>query len=186
MAGTTASEVANYLIWLAAHERPEARYLLAPIHIQKLLFYIQGWSLIEMGGVMFGEPIEAWTEGPVVDAVYQQFKNTQRNRLITAVPENEPNLSPSDREMVRAVWSAYRKYAWPTLVDMTHDDPAWIKARGNLPRDQPSKVKIHQDVLKRSFEQKVAGIGKRLSANWSKFRDAATANTQRLTGRPAL
>lgn len=186
MTGTTASEVANYLIWLAAHERPEARYLLAPIHIQKLLFYVQGWSIIEMGGVMFNEPIEAWTEGPVVNAVYQQFKDTKPNRMITNVPENEPNLIASDREMVQAVWSAYRKYTWPTLVEMTHNDPAWIKARSGLSPNKPSKAKIQRDVLKRSFEEKVAGIGKRLSANWSKFRDAATANTQRLTGRPAL
>src|SRR5688572_9971276 len=58
----SALDVARYLIQLAAAEdEPEE---LSHLRLQKLLYYVQGWSLAQRGEAMFPDRIEAWAHGP--------------------------------------------------------------------------------------------------------------------------
>ena len=45
-----------------------------PLMLQKLLYYIQGWSFVLNGREMFEENCEAWVHGPVYKDVYNIFK----------------------------------------------------------------------------------------------------------------
>src|SRR5689334_12279943 len=64
----SAMDVAKFLIYLSACE-DEPDYV-SHLRLQKLLYYVQGWSLALRGKPMFVERIEAWAHGPVVKNVY--------------------------------------------------------------------------------------------------------------------
>lgn len=42
--------------------------------LQKLVYYAQTWSLVWNESPLFNEPIEAWTNGPMVRSVYAAHK----------------------------------------------------------------------------------------------------------------
>jgi len=42
--------------------------------LQKLVYYCQAWSLVWDDRPMFREPIEAWTMGPAVPALYREHR----------------------------------------------------------------------------------------------------------------
>lgn len=60
----SAYEVAQHLIRLAEFEE-EPDYL-THLRLQKLLYYVQAWSMAMRSRPMFPERIEAWGHGPVV------------------------------------------------------------------------------------------------------------------------
>ena len=60
-----AVEVARFLAYLAAND-VEPDYL-TNLRLQKLLYYVQAWSLVlRKSADFFQERIEAWVHGPVV------------------------------------------------------------------------------------------------------------------------
>lgn len=183
---TSAIEIARFLIWLAANDRPDEPMYLTHLQLEKLLFYVQGWSLVERDAPMFAEPLEAWRDGAVVEVVYEEFK-AHGKRPIVEVPGAEPDeLIPADKDLVRSVWNRYKRYSALGLSDLVHEDQAWLSARGPLGKKAASRKKIRTDLLRRSFGQKVDELNKRLSLNWARMKAAAQANTQKLTGKPVI
>ena len=68
---TTALDAARYLVRLGfTPDEPEDSDFLCPLRVQKLLYYVQGWSLGINDVPMFSERIEAWAHGPVVRDLY--------------------------------------------------------------------------------------------------------------------
>ena len=53
-------DVARYLIYLSYGENC---YSLTPLKLQKILYYVQGWSYVWDGKPMFNEEFEAWQYG---------------------------------------------------------------------------------------------------------------------------
>ena len=65
-----AEHVARYFLWLSVESEPTP---LTQLHLHKLLYYAQGWSLAAWGERLFDEAIQAWRHGPVVPSVYPSF-----------------------------------------------------------------------------------------------------------------
>lgn len=125
----SALQVANYLVRLAAAEdEPEG---LSPMRVQKLLYYVQGWSLAQRGEPMFPEPIEAWALGPVVPAVYRAFKDLASSCVPVDRCE-DASLPVEDADFVNGVWEVYKPYSAIALSRMTHDERPWKETRGAL------------------------------------------------------
>jgi uncharacterized phage-associated protein len=118
---TTALEVADYLIWLARKESEEEPGYLTPLQLQKLLYFVQGWTLAEWGAPMFRDEIEAWKNGPVVPGVWKLMSGKSP---ITAEIDPPPPLTDADKSMVHSVWNAYKKYSPFALRDLTHSEEA--------------------------------------------------------------
>jgi uncharacterized phage-associated protein len=104
----TAIDSARYLIQLGfCAEDPEDSDFLCPLRVQKLLYYLQGWSLALRGRPLFEERIEAWKLGPVVPEVYHRFKSFG-SQVIEPKDAGEPTgLSPGDRAFIESVWSKF-------------------------------------------------------------------------------
>ena len=66
-----AHDVAKYFVSLVDEEAGDS---ISNLKLQKLLYYAQGAHLALRDEPLFGEPIEAWTHGPVVPSVYRQYK----------------------------------------------------------------------------------------------------------------
>ena len=124
-----AIEVARYLVHrAAAEEEPE---FLTHLRIQKLLYYVQGWSLANRKQPMFSERIEAWTNGPVVRDVYPYFA---RHGSLPIPPSEVPEptgLTDPEAEFIESVWNAYKKFSAWSLREMTHAEKPWVDARGD-------------------------------------------------------
>ena len=57
----TIMDVARYLIYLSYHDGNN--YSLTPLKLQKVLYYVQGWSYLWDNKPMFAEVFEAWQYG---------------------------------------------------------------------------------------------------------------------------
>jgi len=146
-----ALEVARYLIKLAAAEdEPE---FLTHLRLQKLLYYVQGWSLAARNKPMFQERIEAWANGPVVRDVYPRFASYGRNPIPPDEIPEPVGLNKEEAVFVEAVWGAYKQYSAGGLWNMTHKEAPWKDARGTLGPAERCTNEITRKALRAFFGQ---------------------------------
>ena len=171
-AAYTANEIAAYLLWLAARENEDEPGYLTPMQLQKLLYYVQGWALAETKTPLFGDEIRAWANGPVVEAVYQQYKGFGKRPIVDA-PLAPPSLARDAEALVRGVWDRYKAFSAFKLSDMTHEEMPWKKARlGKAARDR-SNVLIPLADLEAKFVGQVERTKQRLNAHAHQIRAMA-------------
>ena len=141
----TALEVAGYLLKLAAEE-PEPEFL-SHMRLQKLLYYVQGWSLGVRGRPMFDSPIEAWRHGPVVRDVFPHFADYGDNPVPFSRASTGAALSRADRDFIASIWESYKGDSAAALRRRTHAEPPWVQAWGNRDSDDRCDEVIPHDVL---------------------------------------
>ena len=95
------------------------------LKLQKLLYYMQGFHLAWFGTPFFNESIEAWTYGPVVPEVFQEFKKF-KNRAINPANYSDSLVLPDERQLLfDMVYKEYSRYSAVALMNMTHSDGPW-------------------------------------------------------------
>lgn len=174
----TASQIADYLLWRTRQERPADPDYLTPMKLQKLLYYVQGWSLAETGAAIFREQIEAWCEGPVVPAVQAAYQGHEKDPILDA-PESPPQLDPATRELIENVWDKYKHYSAFGLSAMAQSESPWQHARNGKSESAPGKDTMAVDDIQREFEQKMTLARERFVRNAEAIRAAARENTRR-------
>ena len=91
--------------------------------INKILYYIQGYSFALRGEEAFSEEIVAWQYGPVIKDVYDFFS------IYAAMPiENSYDIEIEDQEFERIIRAiVLDKMSIPVwkLVDQTHNEAPW-------------------------------------------------------------
>jgi len=137
----SAKSVANYLLDLADADG----MTIDPLQMQKLVYFCEGWHLALVGTSLVREQFEAWKRGPVVPALYHSLKHFGFQPVSGRVQHFDPQASrvmevdrPSDnvsRDLVKEVWSVYKRYTGPQLVGLTHLpgspwDVTWKHANG--------------------------------------------------------
>ena len=117
----TAKQVGDYLVTLAHREGDPITHL----KLQKLCYYVQGFSLAIRDKPMFPETIQAWDHGPVVPALFQQHK--QHGNQVIPRPDRTTiaEVSVKDRELIQEVYKVYGQFSGWRLRDMTHTEPPW-------------------------------------------------------------
>jgi len=122
----SASQVAQLILALADEEE-----LISNLKLQKLLYYAQGFFLAIHRAPLFPEPIKAWEHGPVVPAVWQEYRDFGANAI---PPHGDIDLGAfADREadVVKEVYAVYGQFSAWKLRNMTHDEAPW----SSTPRD---------------------------------------------------
>lgn len=112
------------------------------IKLQKLLYLVYGYFLLDLGEKLFAEPFEAWQYGPVAASVYDYFCNFAGSyiSLIDTPPELPKSISDAidpiiEENMEREVFD---------LVEETHQEgSAWRKAMKR--RDSTSVAPVLKD-----------------------------------------
>jgi uncharacterized phage-associated protein len=153
-----AMDVANYLINLAAAE--DEPQFLTHLQLQKLLYYVQGWSLAMRGGPMFSERIEAWAHGPVVRDVYPSFAHHGYLPITSSATSTADDLvscphelKPEECQLIRSVWEAYKGFSASHLWSMTHAERPWIDARGDAAPADRCENEITTTAMKEFFDK---------------------------------
>jgi uncharacterized phage-associated protein len=99
--------------------------------LQKLLYYTQAWHLAWYDEPLFNNPIEAWSNGPVVRDVYNAHSGTYTVEVIGR--SDATALTEQQRQAVSAVVDRYSEFSGRTLSEMTHAEGPWQITRSGLP-----------------------------------------------------
>ena len=98
-----------------------------PMKLQKLLFYVQAWGLMEDEELVGGE-FRKWKYGPVNPDVYHVFKDYGSQ----ALPHREVDarFAPAGRrkELVDFIALSYTPFSALALSAMTHREKPWLQA----------------------------------------------------------
>jgi uncharacterized phage-associated protein len=128
--------IANEFLSIAEERGDET---LSPMKLQKLLYFADGWMLALKDKPLFPERIHAWQYGPVIPAIYHEFKrygkDPIRDDATEVVLENgrleiaTPTIARADasegekkfaRDLVRRIWDVYGGYTAIRLANATH------------------------------------------------------------------
>jgi uncharacterized phage-associated protein len=109
-----------------------AKYIISSIPVdnlklQKLMFYSQAVSLVQFGKVLFSDEIQAWPYGPVVPAIYHEYK-TNGFSIITAELDSDFILDIEEMKSVDLVLGYYGDMSGTQLINETHSEAPWIDA----------------------------------------------------------
>ena len=169
--GTSALDVANYLIERAGKDRN----WLDPMQLQQLVFYVQCWYIAEHGRQLFSENVEAWTWGPAVRNVWKAYSGT---RPIMPDKVYFDDLDDDAKNVIESVWCAYGHLSGPKLSRMTHKEGgAWRKARKGLPDDAKSDRVITPSAMRMEATEALDAKNKWLSDNWDRVMELASASS---------
>ena len=128
---------------------------ITPLALQKLLYFIQGFSLAKYNKPMFTEDCYAWVHGPVFDSVYNLFKNFKYNPIDDnrfAILKNRfHELTVEEKDIVDLVVETFGLYSGKVLEIITHKEDPWLNARGNLCEFESSNNKIEKSEIKKYF-----------------------------------
>jgi uncharacterized phage-associated protein len=150
----SALDVARYLVDLAAAES-EPDYL-SHLRLQKLLYYVQGWSLALRHKPMFSSRIEAWAHGPVVRDLYPKFAGHGMKSLTPEDVGEAKSLTKEDRRFIAEVWEVYKDYSATSLRNMTHNEPPWIDARQGCDAVEKCANEITHKAMRLFFTKAIA------------------------------
>ena len=98
---------------------------LTNLKLQKLLYFMQGFHLAFFGVPFFNEPIEAWTYGPVVPVVFQEFKKFKKRDISPDSYSDNLVLTADEQQMFDMVYQEYNQFSAVTLMNMTHTEGPW-------------------------------------------------------------
>lgn len=122
------------------------------LKLQKMLYFVQGFALAEWGEPLFTDEIQAWTYGPVVPSVYEQYMDFG-SRPITRLAPSELLDAPRIRAFLDPILESMVKYTSVQLVAMTHraGTPWSITWDGGLGRFK----RIPFELIREYFQRKL-------------------------------
>ncbi|MEA2234533.1 MAG: hypothetical protein QOD83_4349 [Solirubrobacteraceae bacterium] len=113
--------------------------------LQKLVYYCQAWHLVWDEEPLFPEKIEAWANGPVVRALYDNHRGKFK---VNKWPHGKiSRLKRSERETIDAVLELYGTKTGNWLRELTHQETPWREARKGLTPDERGSRKISHGAL---------------------------------------
>lgn len=136
--------------------------------MQKLLYYVQGWALAWTGDPIFEDLPEAYRDGPVYPRVREDLQYCEGVRVDRSSSED---LSEEQVAIIRAVVKKYRPFSGREMANMTHREPPWNEARGDLPPDAPSSDQLSLRTMMRFFvtvpDEEAPIVEEAVGTNWS-------------------
>ena len=125
--------------------------------LQKLMYYIQAWSLAFRNKNLFKAKIEAWLHGPVVREVYHKYKSFGFGPIKENLDSFDKSIFNSDdMDLMNAVLKQYAKFDAGYLEMRTHIERPWIEARNSqdkvITRDMMDSY--YKEVLNSNVQKK--------------------------------
>lgn len=129
-----AIDVANFFIDIANNTED----CITNLHVNKLVYFAQAWSLVRRGKPLFNDEIQAWDFGPVVADVYKAFKPCGKERIASVSGDYSANIFTADElDLLLDVQREYGKYSASWLVNLTHEpgapwDEVYVRNANNV------------------------------------------------------
>lgn len=146
MKNYNALTIANFIIWFVNNSTQNRN--LTPLKLQKILYYVQANHLARNHGIpLFIDPIEKWQYGPVVPAVYHEFKDFGINHISTPrsmveftnvgfnIVDFHPDLVDKNTQMeISQVVNHFINSNPFDLVERTHNEYMWSNQQDDIMR----------------------------------------------------
>jgi uncharacterized phage-associated protein len=160
-----ARKICNLLI----SRSDEHKHPLTNLRINKLLYFVHGWGLTRNSQGFVRNHFLAWTFGPIVKPVFDEFK-LYGDRMIDqpaqyldyatgkykVIPYND--ISPHDIEIIMRVFLEYDRYSTYELVDMTHEpNGPWDIIFKELAKERRLNQRIPNDLIRDHFFKMAGG-----------------------------
>lgn len=116
-----ALQTANYIL---SHQLCE-NIDVTPLKLQKLMFYIKVWSLIDNKPDLVKAYFLKWTHGPVNVEIYYKYKEYKNNPIPKEKLIYKNLLSISEKKLVDFVLENYLPIDAISLSVMTHHENPW-------------------------------------------------------------
>lgn len=145
----------------------------SPLKLQKILYYTQSWYMVFFGreNSLFKENPQAWVNGPVYPAIYQEYKQknadmrvhlqakdfgcTEDNLNIEAQKlANKMDLTKDDMDCIDSILTHYGAKSQNELVLLTHVESPWADARKGLLPFEYSQEDISLDVMYKYYKER--------------------------------
>lgn len=121
MATLSALDVAKYLLTFTDEESGD---LISNLKLQKLLYYAQGYYLAVNDKPLFEEDVLAWTHGPVVKEVWQEYTKYGSNPI--PIPEFDDSVIPDEtKDFLKEIYAVFGQFSAWKLRNMTHEEDPW-------------------------------------------------------------
>ena len=137
-------DIAQYFL---AQADEDAGDLMSNLKLQKLVYYAQGCALALLDRPLFPEAIEAWAHGPVVPALYHEYKGSVGGAIPPLVMLDFSKYSVETRELLDEVYAVYGQFSAWKLRSMTQQEPPW--------HDTPAGQEITHEALQDHFKTQV-------------------------------
>lgn len=99
------------------------------LKLQKLLYYAQGCTLALTGEALFNDEIVAWKHGPVIESIYQEYKNNGSCGIEFNEEFNSNDIDISTQNILEEVYQTFGQFSAWKLRDMTHQESPWIETK---------------------------------------------------------
>jgi uncharacterized phage-associated protein len=134
---TTAFDVAAYIL--------EKQGEMTTMKLHKLVYYSQAWSLVWDETPLFVEKIEAWANGPVVRELFAYHRGHYSLSKISL--GNSSVLTTQQKETVDSILEFYGNKSSQWLVELSHLEEPWKKARRGLSSSERGNREITIDSI---------------------------------------
>ena len=127
---------------------------ITPLALQKILYYIQGFSTYFFDKPIFNDNAEAWVHGPVYREIYDRFSYYRYNPISKNEFEsyNEiDSLNEKELKLIDSVINNFGVYSGKTLEKMTHTTIPWEEGRKELSEEEYSSNIIDTETMKDYF-----------------------------------
>lgn len=162
----SAQAVANYFLHIA----DEIGEGIDPLKMQKLVYFAHGWHLALQDAPLLRDSVEAWQYGPVIPALYHEFKQWGNNPIRRPATRLDPtgttlaiptldsecvwDNADAAKAVIRRVWEVYSKFTGLQLSAMTHQpNSPWAQTRALHPGKRD--VDIPDEAIKAFFKARV-------------------------------
>lgn len=113
--------------------------------LQKLCYYCQAWAIAWTEQPLFHEDFQAWSNGPVCPELFNIHRGMYS---ISSLDVGDSSLlSEDEKNTIDTVLANYGDMQPYDLRELSHQEPPWKNARGNLPDGEPCKNVITKDSM---------------------------------------
>jgi len=124
--------------------------------LQKLVYYVQAWSMVLRKQPIFDEKIEAWVHGPAVKSVYDRYKTYGFSKISKVADTAAINAIPEEvKKLLDSIWSVYGELDAEYLEMLTHSEEPWRQARAGLESTENSENEITTDSMSSFYSKKL-------------------------------
>ncbi|HEV7589462.1 MAG TPA: type II toxin-antitoxin system antitoxin SocA domain-containing protein [Longimicrobium sp.] len=121
------------------------------LKLQKLVYYAQAWAVALLDHPLFDEDVEAWAHGPVVDHVYQEYKEFRYDTLPRS--RRRFRFAPQELTVLQDVLAVYGEHSAKFLEKLTHEEEPWRVAWGDRPTTSRSRQQISLSMMRRFYRR---------------------------------
>lgn len=131
------NDVAKYIL--------ESKGKMSTWKLQKLCYYSQAWAIAWTEKPLFDEDFQAWSNGPVCPELFNLHRGMYS--ISDIGKGNSSLLSEDEKDTINTVLSEYGDMQPYDLRELTHQEPPWKNARGNVPEGEPCRNIITKESM---------------------------------------